>query len=135
MGRWNTLVSVLPIKYSVELVVPLEEEPEPLEEEPELLVPEPEPEVSVPPPGKVRVAPLVENTTLPFVSVLYTVTPADESLPRASEVGCPYVLLPTQITPYSAPVALRKAVVLEYLLPWCPTLSTSQLKSFPELTS
>ena len=66
MGRWNTLVSVLPIKYSVELVVPLEEEPDPLEEEPELLVPEPEPEVSVPPPGKVRVAPLVENTTCPF---------------------------------------------------------------------
>lgn len=122
MGRWNTLVSVLPIKYSLELVVPLdedplEEDPEPLEEEPELLVPEPEPEASVPPPGNVRVAPLVENTMLPLVSVLYTVTPAEESLPSASDVGCPYELLPTQITPYSAPVALRNAVVLEYLLP------------------
>ena len=53
----------------------------------ETIVPEPEPEVSVPPPGKVRVAPLVENTMLPFWSVLYTVTPADESRPSASDVG------------------------------------------------
>ena len=86
VGRWNTLDSVLPIKYSVELVVPLEE-PDPLEEEPELLVPVPDPEVSVPPPGSVNVAPSVENTTLPFWSVLYTVTPADESRPSASDVG------------------------------------------------
>lgn len=120
MGRWNTLVSVLPIKYSLELVLPLEDDPEllePLEEEPELLVPDPEPEVSVPPPGKVRVAPLVENTTFPLVSVRYTEIPAEESLPRASDVGCPYVLLPTQITPYSAAVALRNEEELEYLLP------------------
>ena len=87
VGRWNTLDSVLPIKYSVELVVPLEEEPDPLEDEPELLVPVPEPEVSVPPPGRVNVAPSVENTTFPFLSVLYTVTPADESRPSASDVG------------------------------------------------
>ena len=92
MGRWNTFVSVLPIKYSLELVLPLEDDPEllePLEEEPEPLVPVPEPLLSVPPPGKVRVAPLVENTMLPLVSVRYTEIPADESLPRASEVGCP----------------------------------------------
>ena len=86
------MVSVLPMKYSVELVLPLDEEPEllePLDEEPEPLVPEPDPLLSVVPPGRVRVAPLVENTTLPFVSVLYTVTPAEESLPSASDVGCP----------------------------------------------
>ena len=114
------MVSVLPMKYSVELVLPLDEEPEllePLEEEPEPLVPDPEPEVSVPPPGKVRVAPLVENITSPFLSVRYTEIPAEESLPRASDVGCPYVLLPTQITPYSASTALRKAVVLDFALP------------------
>ena len=82
------------MKYSVELVVPLdedppEEDPDPLEEEPEPLVPDPEPEVSVPPPGKVRVAPLVENTTFPLVSVRYTEIPAEESLERAASLGCP----------------------------------------------
>ena len=66
MGRWNTLDSVLPIKYSLELVVPLEEDPEPLDEDPDPLVPEPDPLLSVVPPGRVRVAPLVENTTFPF---------------------------------------------------------------------
>ena len=86
-GRWNTFDSVLPMKYSVELEFPLDEEPDPLDEDPDPLVPEPDPEVSVPPPGSVNVAPSVENTTLPFLSVLYTVTPADESRPSASDVG------------------------------------------------
>ena len=82
MGRWNTFDSVLPIKYSVEVDVPLEEEPEPLEEEPE-----PEPEESVAPPGNVSVAPLVENTMFPLWSVRYTLRPAEDSLPRAALVG------------------------------------------------
>ena len=80
------------MKYSVELVLPLDEEPEllePLDEEPEPLVPEPDPLLSVLPPGNVNVAPLVENTTFPIVSVRYTEIPAEESLPRASLVGCP----------------------------------------------
>ena len=120
VGRWNTFDSVLPMKYSVELVLPLDEEPEPEELEPDPEdpeVPEPEPDVSVEPPGNVKVAPSVENTTFPFVSVRYTEIPADESLVSASLVGCPYELLPTQMTPYSAPVALRNDAVLEYLLP------------------
>ena len=93
VGRWKTFVSVFPIKTS-ELDVPPEELPEdelPDEEPPELVPPEitpdPEPVLSVPPPGKVRVAPFVENTTLPFLSVRYTETPAEESLLSVALVG------------------------------------------------
>ena len=91
MGRWNTFVSVFPIKMSL-LVDPLEEEPleeEPLEEEPleELPKDEPEPDVSVFPLGVVRDAPFVENTTLPSLSVRYCSAPAEVSLPIASDVG------------------------------------------------
>ena len=50
-------------------------------------VPEPEPPLTDEPPGKVKVVPLVENTTLPFWSVRYIEIPAVESLPNASEVG------------------------------------------------
>ena len=123
VGRWNTFVSLFPMKYSDVLVVPeLPEEPELLDdpdepEEPEVIEPDPEPVESVVPLGKVSVTPLVENTTSPFLSVLYTDTPAAESLLRASEVGWPYVLEPTQITPYSASTFARKFAVLEYLLP------------------
>ena len=81
MGRWNTFVSVLPMKYSVVL-----DDPEPLDEPEPLDVPDPE--VSVLPPGNVRVAPFVENTILPLRSVRYTEMPADESLLSASVVGC-----------------------------------------------
>ena len=78
---------MLPMKYSVELLVPPEEldppdEPEPLEEDPE-------PPLTLPPPGKVRVEPLVEKTTEPFWSVRYVEIPAEESLERAALVGCP----------------------------------------------
>ena len=72
VGRWNTLVSVLPIKYSVEDdEEPLEDEPDELlpDELPPEVVPDPDPPLTVPPPGRVKVAPLVENTTLPFLSV------------------------------------------------------------------
>ena len=61
VGRWNTLVSVLPINVSeFELEEPLDE---PLEELPEPLEEEPEPPLTELPPGSVKVAPLVENTT------------------------------------------------------------------------
>ena len=94
VGRWNTFVSVFPIKYCVELDDPLDDEPldeEPLDEppldEPPLESPLPEPVLSVVPLGKVNTAPLVENTTFPFLSVRYTETPAEESLFKVSEVG------------------------------------------------
>ena len=77
VGRWNTLLSVLPINTSL-FVVPLEEDPleeDPLEELPEE-DPEPDPPLTELPPGRVKVAPLVENTILPFRSVRYTVMPA-----------------------------------------------------------
>ena len=79
------MVSVLPINTSL-FVVPLEEDP--LEELPEE-EPEPDPPLTELPPGRVRVAPLVENTILPLLSVRYTVMPALASLPSASEVGWP----------------------------------------------
>ena len=82
VGRWKTFVSVFPMKIS-ELEELLEEEPleelppeelpleeEPLDEEPPEVIPEPEPVVSVVPLGNVKTAPLVEKTTVPFLSVL-----------------------------------------------------------------
>ena len=63
----------------------LPEEPEPLEEP--LEEPEPEPPLTELPLGSVRIDPLVENTTVPFLSVRYTDMPADESLPSAALVG------------------------------------------------
>ena len=96
MGRWNTFVSVLPIKYCVELDDPLDDEPldeEPLDEppldEPPLESPLPEPVLSVVPLGKVNTAPLVENTMFPLLSVRYTETPAAESLFKVADVGWP----------------------------------------------
>ena len=81
MGRWTTFVSVFPMKISEleELLeelpedepldeLPLEEEP--LDEDPPEVIPEPEPVVSVVPSGNVNTAPLVEKTTVPFLSVL-----------------------------------------------------------------
>ena len=75
VGKWNTLVSVLPMKYCVvadePLVVPPDDEfpeEEPFEEPPEI-VPEPDPVLSLEPFGKVSVTPFVENTTFPFLSV------------------------------------------------------------------
>ena len=86
VGRWNTLLSVLPINICVELEEPLEEDP--LEELPEDELPEdPEPPLTELPPGNVNVDPLVEKTTFPLRSVRYTVTPALESLVNVSEVG------------------------------------------------
>ena len=83
VGRWNTFVSVLPIDTS-ELEEELPEEPlddpleeplddppdEPPDEDPPEVNPEPEPVLSVEPSGNVKTAPLVEKTTLPFLSVL-----------------------------------------------------------------
>ena len=79
--------SVLPMNWS--LLVPEEVPPEvvPPEVEPPEVEPEPEPPLTLPPPGRVRVAPLVENTTLPSWSVRYTEIPAEESLERAASVG------------------------------------------------
>lgn len=81
---------MLPIKYSVELEEPdpLEDEPDPLEDDPEPLD-VPDPPLTLEPPGRVRVAPLVENTMVPDWSVRYTDIPAELSLVSASEVGCP----------------------------------------------
>ena len=99
VGKWNTFVSVFPIKYCVELDEPLDDEPlddEPLDEEPldeppldepPLESPLPEPVLSVVPLGKVNTAPLVENTMSPFLSVRYTETPAEESLFKVADVG------------------------------------------------
>ena len=82
VGRWKTFVSVFPMKISeleelLEEKLPEEELPEeepleeePLDEEPPEVIPEPEPVVSVVPSGNVNTAPLVEKTTLPFLSVL-----------------------------------------------------------------
>ena len=73
-------------------VVPLEEPPLdelPPEDEPPDTTPEPEPVLSIEPLGNVKVAPFVEKTTLPFLSVRYTEVPAEESLLKASDVGCP----------------------------------------------
>ena len=73
----------------------LEDEPEPEEDEPEEDEPEEpeppaaEPPLTVDPPGRVSVAPLVEKTTLPFLSVRYTDIPAEDRLPSAVSVGCP----------------------------------------------
>ena len=64
-----------------ELDVPPEDVP------PDVPEPEPEPPLTVLPPGRVRVAPFVENTTFPFKSVRYTEIPAEESLVNAAEVG------------------------------------------------
>ena len=108
------MLSVLPMN-TLELVVPLEELPE--EELPEDPLDD-EPPLTLEPPGRVRVEPLEENTIFPFWSVRYVEIPADESLLNAADVGCPYELsLPTQITPYFAPVALRKEAELEPALP------------------
>ena len=66
------MLSVFPINQSVlELEEPLDDEPEPLEVPPEDVPPEedPEPPPTVLPPGRVRLAPFVEKTTLPSVSV------------------------------------------------------------------
>ena len=62
------MVSVLPIKVCVEELLP-EDEPELPEEDPPEDVPDPEPPLTVLPPGNVIVAPLVENTTFPSLSV------------------------------------------------------------------
>ena len=77
VGRWKTFVSVFPMKISEleelleeELLEELPLEEEPLDEEPPEVIPEPEPVVSVVPSGNVNTAPLVEKTTLPFLSVL-----------------------------------------------------------------
>lgn len=64
VGRWNTLLSLLPIKVTELEEEPLEEEP--LEEEPLEDDPEPEPPLTVLPPGSRNVAPSVEKTTVPF---------------------------------------------------------------------
>ena len=83
------MVSVLPINICV-LVDPPDEDPpdeDPPDEDPPEDVPVPEPVLSVAPPGSVRIAPLVENTILPFLSVLYTEIPAEESLFSVSFVG------------------------------------------------
>ena len=75
------------------LVVPPEDEPPGLVPPdvlpPGIITPLPEPVLSLVPSGKVIVAPSVENTTFPFLSVRYTVTPAEESLANASDVGWP----------------------------------------------
>ena len=57
----------------VEPLEPVEEEPEPLTE-PAL-------------PGRYKVTPFDEKTTLPFLSVRYTVIPAEESRLSAEAVG------------------------------------------------
>ena len=76
------MLSLFPINVSEFVLDELPvDEPDPLEEDPE-------PPVTVPP-GKIKFDPLEENTTVPFVSVLYTVIPADERLFNAVEVGCP----------------------------------------------
>ena len=85
------MVSVLPIKYCVELVDPLDEplEEEPLDDPPDdvpPLNPEPEPSLTVPL-GVCIVTPLVENTTLPLLSVRYVVIPAEDNLLNAVGVG------------------------------------------------
>ena len=67
VGRWNTFVSVFPIKRSEVDVVPLEEPPLdelPPEDEPPDTTPEPEPVLSIEPSGNVKVAPFVEKTIL-----------------------------------------------------------------------
>ena len=69
VGRWNTFVSVFPMKYSLELDELPDEPPEEPPDDPEpepLLDPEPEPVVSLPPPGRFSVAPSVEKTIFPF---------------------------------------------------------------------
>ena len=53
------------------------------------VVPDPDPPLTELPPGSVKVAPSVEKTTLPSLSVRYTEMPALVSLDKASEVGCP----------------------------------------------
>src|SRR5450756_629734 len=51
--------------------------------------------------------------------------PAASSRPTVAGVGCPYELGPTQITATLGRVSARNADVVEYLDPWCATLSTS----------
>ena len=63
MGRWNTLLSLLPMKVSEFEELPDDELPP--EEEPD-----PEPPLTLLPLGVVKVEPLVENTTFPLISVL-----------------------------------------------------------------
>ncbi len=63
-----------------------EDEPEPLEDDPEPPEEDPVPPVTVPP-GRIKFDPLVENTTFPFTSVLYTEIPAEERLLSAVDVG------------------------------------------------
>ena len=88
VGRWNTLVSVLPINICVLVEPPDDDPPEELpDEDPPDDVPVPDPVLSIAPLGNVSIAPLVENTILPFLSVLYTETPAADNLFNASLVG------------------------------------------------
>ena len=64
------MLSLFPINVSaLELDEPLDEPPDEL----------PDP-LTVPPPGSVKVSPLLIKTTLPFLSVRYTDIPAEESL-------------------------------------------------------
>src|SRR5665647_1937339 len=51
--------------------------------------------------------------------------PAASSRPTVAGVGCPYELGPTEITATLGRVSARNADVVEYLDPWCATLSTS----------
>ena len=75
MGRWNTLLSLLPI-YVIEL------------EDVELeLLYEALPSFIVLPPGVLSVEPFEEKTTFPSLSVRYTDMPADFRLFNAVDVG------------------------------------------------
>ena len=63
----------------------------------------------------------------PCRSVRYTFTPAPFSLSSVSVCGCPYELpVPQDMTAYSGLAAVRKALLVEVLLQWWPTFSTSQ---------
>ena len=65
VGRWNTFVSVLPINIWVDEELSLDDPPDvPPEVPPE--VPEPDPPLTLLPPGKVKVAPSLENMISPF---------------------------------------------------------------------
>ena len=59
VGRWKILLSLFPIKVSVDEDELLDDEPPDDEEDPD-------PPLTVPPLGVVSVTPFVENTTLPF---------------------------------------------------------------------
>lgn len=90
------MLSVLPMKVSLlvlveppEVVPPEVVPPEVVPPEVEPDEPDPDPPLTLVPPGRVRVEPLVENTTLPSWSVRYTEMPAEDRRLSASEVGCP----------------------------------------------